>query len=137
MTQLLFKLLPLCWDSEQIDESEPFKSGVLVSAFWFSGTKAPPVCKAKCYGGSASQCWSPGLGNPKWGLMFLLLRETLPFRSHHTGGMGSNKTSFQPLLLSWYGLFFLSLLINNTSVLLVFRSFLLMLGKQLRFWCGY
>lgn len=124
MTQLLFKLLPLCWDSEQIDQSETFKSGVLVSAFWFSGTKAPPVCKARCYGGSASQCWSPGLGNPKWGLISSLLRETLSFMSHHTGGMGSDKTTPQPLLLSWYGLFFLSLLINNTSVLLVFRSFL-------------
>lgn len=58
------------------------------------------------------------------GLDHLTAQETLPFRSHHTGGMGSDKTTPQPLLLSWYGLFFLSLLINNTSVLLVFRSFL-------------
>ena len=49
---------------------------------------------------------------------------SLPFRSHHTGGVGPDKTTSRPLLLSWYGLFFLPLFINNASVLLVFGSFL-------------
>ena len=44
--------------------------------------------------------------------------------SHHTGGVGPDKTTSRPLLLSWYGLFFLPLFINNASVLLVFGSFL-------------
>ena len=58
-------------------QNKLMRVSILVSAFWFSGTKAPPVCKARCYGGSASQCWFPGLENPKWGLISSLLRGTL------------------------------------------------------------
>lgn len=48
---------------------------------------------------------------------------SLPFRGHHTEGVGSDETTYLPLLLSWCGLFFVSLFIKK-SVLLIFTSFL-------------
>ena len=125
MTQLLFKLLPPCWGSEQIDESEHIGLSLLV--LW---DKSPTSLQSQMLWGFSFPVLVPWSGEPKVGLDLLtapgdpVIIFSLPFRSHHTGDVGPDKTTSQPLLLSWYGLFFLSLFINNESVLLVFGSFL-------------
>ena len=58
MTQVLFKLLCLCWESEGVDLCAVPERGKsqLPIALQLSWHSAPKSFKARCYGGSSSQC---------------------------------------------------------------------------------
>lgn len=65
MTQVLFKLLHLCWDSEGVDFCASPERGkshfpMVLQLSWTSVTKS---FTARCYGGSSSQCRT-GAGEP-------------------------------------------------------------------------
>lgn len=95
---------------------EPFKSRFLVSySLWFSWTQIPLFFKARCCGGSSSRCRSQGVRGLVWCSNPLLFREklhiviSLPLVRCHAGGLGSNKTTYLPLLpISMQLLFVLS-----------------------------
>lgn len=107
MTQVLFKLLCLCWDSEGVDlcaipESRKSQLPIALQLSWKS---APKSFKARCYGGSPSQCRT-GAGEPSGELSPLTAQSwagehsvvviSLPLLGHCPEGVGSDETTSGP-----------------------------------------
>lgn len=126
MTQLPFKLLPLCWDSEWVNQSEPFKSSILVSMVLLDISSTD--FQSQMLWGFIFSVLAPWAGEPKAGLVPLTPQGVLCGWLQHPSHLWvtAQRCGFwldhnSTLLLSWP--LFISLFILK-YILLAFRSLL-------------